>query len=168
MLPDIVTSIYHHWSEGETEKAEAAQMELQPLRDTFRLGTIPSALKKAVGLYSIPVGPPKAPVQELAGSALLEVEKWSLTINQNREVSRMPANYQFRTADHIVAGEHSIRRLKDHVRTIVPKADRALIITQPSIVKLGAIGEVQAQLTEIGIQSDVCTAILPEPTAQKY
>ena len=78
----------------------------------------------------------------------------------------MPANYQFRTADHIVAGEHSIRRLKDHVRTIVPNADRALIITQPSIVKLGAIGEVQAQLTEIGIQSDVCTAILPEPTAQ--
>ncbi|MEN2451999.1 alcohol dehydrogenase, partial [Bacillus sp. JR_15] len=74
----------------------------------------------------------------------------------------MPANYQFRTAGHIVAGEHSIRRLKDHVRTIVPKADRALIITQPSIVKLGAIGEVQAQLTEIGIQSDVCTAILPE------
>jgi len=78
----------------------------------------------------------------------------------------MPVNYQFRTADHIVAGKHSIRRLKDHVRTIVPKADRALIITQPSIVKLGAIGEVQAQLTEIGIQSDVCTAILPEPTAQ--
>ncbi|WP_457982714.1 iron-containing alcohol dehydrogenase [Bacillus paralicheniformis] len=78
----------------------------------------------------------------------------------------MPANYQFRTADHIVVGEHSIRRLKDHVRTIVPKADRALIITQPSIVKLGTIGEVQAQLTEIGIQSDVCTAILPEPTAQ--
>lgn len=78
----------------------------------------------------------------------------------------MPANYQFRTAGHIVAGEHSIRRLKDHVRTIVPKADRALIITQPSIVKLGAIGEVQAQLTEIGIQSDVCTAILPEPTVQ--
>ncbi|MEC2291406.1 iron-containing alcohol dehydrogenase [Bacillus licheniformis] len=66
----------------------------------------------------------------------------------------------------MVAGEHSIRRLKDHVRTIVPKADRALIITQPSIVKLGAIGEVQAQLTEIGIQSDVCTAILPEPTVQ--
>lgn len=78
----------------------------------------------------------------------------------------MPANYQFRTAAHIVAGEHSIRRLKDHVKTIVPKADRALIITQPSIVKLGTIGEVQAQLTEIGIQSDVCTAILPEPTAQ--
>ena len=25
MLPDIVTSIYHHWAEGETEKAEAAQ-----------------------------------------------------------------------------------------------------------------------------------------------
>ncbi|MCZ0106960.1 4-hydroxy-tetrahydrodipicolinate synthase [Bacillus licheniformis] len=75
MLPDIVTSIYHHWAEGETEKAEAAQMELQPLRDTFRLGTIPAALKKAVELYSIPVGPPKAPVKELTGPALLEVEK---------------------------------------------------------------------------------------------
>lgn len=50
-------------------------MELQPLRDTFRLGTIPAALKKAVELYSIPVGPPKAPVKELTGPALLEVEK---------------------------------------------------------------------------------------------
>ncbi|MCY8516766.1 4-hydroxy-tetrahydrodipicolinate synthase [Bacillus atrophaeus] len=75
MLPDIVTSIYRYWENGEIEKAEAAQQELQPLRDTFGLATIPAALKKAVELFAVPAGPPKAPVKELNGDGLRQVEK---------------------------------------------------------------------------------------------
>ncbi|MFT0801429.1 4-hydroxy-tetrahydrodipicolinate synthase [Bacillus swezeyi] len=75
MLPEVVVSIYQYWLDGETEKAKAAQRELQPLRDTFGLATIPAALKKAVELYGVPVGPPKAPAGELTGDALREVEK---------------------------------------------------------------------------------------------
>ncbi|KAA6475058.1 iron-containing alcohol dehydrogenase [Bacillus swezeyi] len=78
----------------------------------------------------------------------------------------MMANYQFRTADHIVAGAHSISRLGQHIKASGLKADHVLIITQPSIIKLGTISDVQAQLSVLGIRSDVCTDILPEPTAQ--
>jgi 4-hydroxy-tetrahydrodipicolinate synthase len=70
LLPEIVVSIYSHWKNGELEEAEKAQGRLQPLRDTFKYGTLPSALKKAVVLSGIDVGPPKLPVRELEGEGL--------------------------------------------------------------------------------------------------
>jgi 4-hydroxy-tetrahydrodipicolinate synthase len=73
MVPDIVVSIYNKWLEGNIEAAEENQEKLQPLRDTFKYGTLPSALKKAVELYSVPVGPPKMPVSEISGDALVKV-----------------------------------------------------------------------------------------------
>jgi 4-hydroxy-tetrahydrodipicolinate synthase len=75
MLPDIVVSIYNSWLEGNVEEAQKAQEKLQPLRDTFKYGTLPAPLKKAVELYGIPVGPPKLPVSELSGDALEKVKE---------------------------------------------------------------------------------------------
>ncbi len=75
MIPDIVVSIYNNWLDGNIEQAQRAQEKLQPLRDTFKYGTLPAALKKAVELSGIPVGPPKLPVSELSGDALEEVMK---------------------------------------------------------------------------------------------
>lgn len=73
MVPDVVVSIYNNWLEGNIEAAEENQKKLEPLRDTFKYGTLPSVLKKAVELYSVPVGPPKMPVSEISGDALVKV-----------------------------------------------------------------------------------------------
>jgi 4-hydroxy-tetrahydrodipicolinate synthase len=73
MVPDIVVAIYNNWLEGNLEAAEENQEKLQPLRDAFKYGTLPSVLKKAVELYSVPVGPPKMPVSEITGDALVKV-----------------------------------------------------------------------------------------------
>ncbi|WP_066050848.1 4-hydroxy-tetrahydrodipicolinate synthase [Robertmurraya korlensis] len=73
MVPDVVVAIYNNWLEGNIEAAEEKQEKLQPLRDTFKYGTLPSVLKKAVELYSVPVGPPKMPVSEISGDALVKV-----------------------------------------------------------------------------------------------
>ena len=75
MLPKTVVSIYNNWLEGNIEEAQKAQEDLQPLRDTFPLGSIPSALKKAVELNGIPVGAPRLPISELSGEALEKVKK---------------------------------------------------------------------------------------------
>jgi len=74
MLPDTVVSIYNNWLAGDMDAAQKAQEALHPLRDSFKYGTLPSVLKKAVELYGIPVGPPKLPVSELSGDALKAVE----------------------------------------------------------------------------------------------
>lgn len=75
MLPKTVVAIYNNWLNGNIEEAQKAQEELQPLRDTFLLGSIPSALKKAVELKGIPVGAPRLPISELSGEALEKVKK---------------------------------------------------------------------------------------------
>lgn len=75
MLPTTVVAIYNNWLNGNIDEAQKAQEDLQPLRDTFPLGSIPSALKKAVELKGIPVGPPRLPVSELSGEALEKVRK---------------------------------------------------------------------------------------------
>ncbi|MEC0330502.1 4-hydroxy-tetrahydrodipicolinate synthase [Paenibacillus macerans] len=75
MLPEVVVSIYQNWLKGDLEAAQKAQDLLNPLRDTFKYGTLPSVLKKAVELSGIPVGPPKLPVSELSGEALAIVQE---------------------------------------------------------------------------------------------
>jgi 4-hydroxy-tetrahydrodipicolinate synthase len=75
MLPETVLSIYTYWNEGNIEQAEKEQEKLQPLRDTFAYGTIPSSLKKATELFGIPVGPPKLPVKEVKGEGLEKIKQ---------------------------------------------------------------------------------------------
>ncbi|WP_212930055.1 4-hydroxy-tetrahydrodipicolinate synthase [Shouchella clausii] len=73
-LPKLVSSIFTHFKNGQLEEAEKAQAQLQPLRDTFSLSTIPASLKKVVELSGIPVGPPRRPVQPVDSNALREIE----------------------------------------------------------------------------------------------
>jgi 4-hydroxy-tetrahydrodipicolinate synthase len=75
MIPEIVVDIYNNWFQGNVDKAEEAQQKLQPLRDTFQYGTLPAALKKAVELSGLPVGPPKFPVQPISGMELAHIRK---------------------------------------------------------------------------------------------
>ena len=44
--------------------AQKAQEDINVLRAAFKLGTVPSILKKAVELSGIPVGPARLPVSE--------------------------------------------------------------------------------------------------------
>jgi len=74
MIPEIVVSIYNNWLCGNIEEAKKAQERLELLRETFKYGTLPSPLKKAVELYGIPVGPPKLPVSELSGDIVRKIE----------------------------------------------------------------------------------------------
>lgn len=74
--------------------------------------------------------------------------------------------YQFQTADRIIAGANTLSQLKGHLPAIHPHIQRALIVTQPTVQRKGFSGIIEQQLTEQGIAFDVCTAILPEPTAQ--
>lgn len=73
-LPKLVSSIFTHFKNGQFDEAEKAQAQLQPLRDTFSLSTIPASLKKAVELSGIPVGPPRRPVQPVDFKALRQIE----------------------------------------------------------------------------------------------
>lgn len=74
VLPDKVLAIYEGFQNNDEQQAEEAQSSLQPLRETFVLGAIPSSLKKAVELAGIPVGPPRLPVTEAKGEVLQKIE----------------------------------------------------------------------------------------------
>ncbi|PTM56550.1 4-hydroxy-tetrahydrodipicolinate synthase [Desmospora activa] len=74
MIPENVVAIYDHWLKGNIEEATQAQKSLQPLRDTFSYGTLPSVIKKAVELTGLAVGPPRLPVSELSGESLEKVK----------------------------------------------------------------------------------------------
>lgn len=74
-VPELVVSIYKHWLNGELAEAQKAQDKLDPLRNSFKYGTLPSVLKKSVELLGIPVGPTKMPVAELAGESLEKVKE---------------------------------------------------------------------------------------------
>ncbi|TSB48396.1 4-hydroxy-tetrahydrodipicolinate synthase [Alkalicoccobacillus porphyridii] len=74
-LPKVVVSIYDSWKNGELDKAEEAQQTLQPLRDTFALGSIPAPLKKATELFGIPVGPPRSPIKPVNEEAVTNIKK---------------------------------------------------------------------------------------------
>ncbi|MCK0470143.1 4-hydroxy-tetrahydrodipicolinate synthase [Halalkalibacter sp. APA_J-10(15)] len=64
IIPEQIASIYKHWKSGNIEAAERAQESVNPLRDLFKLGTIPSVVKKAVEVNGYEAGPPKSPVAE--------------------------------------------------------------------------------------------------------
>jgi alcohol dehydrogenase len=72
--------------------------------------------------------------------------------------------YQFKTADHIIAGPHSIESLGDHLYLIDSNLETALIITQPTIKERGFVDKIVSQLAQKGIKADINVEILPEPT----
>jgi 4-hydroxy-tetrahydrodipicolinate synthase len=74
-MPETVVAIYRKWKQGDFAAAQAEQMKLQPIRNAFKLGTLPSVIKEAVNLIGIPAGPARPPVAPLTGEAQAEVRR---------------------------------------------------------------------------------------------
>lgn len=77
----------------------------------------------------------------------------------------MLAQYQFQSAKKIVAGRHSIEMLVSQLQEM-GEVRSALILTQPSLIRLGHIDEMVQKLSKAGISSEVLTGIINEPTVQ--
>lgn len=87
VLPRLVVSIYDNWMHGDLIKAQQAQDALRPLRRSFQLGTIPSALKEAMSQLGLPAGPARYPVQRLGEAQKHEIAEM---IRSYREAGVIP------------------------------------------------------------------------------
>ncbi|MDF2725781.1 MAG: 4-hydroxy-tetrahydrodipicolinate synthase [Paenibacillus sp.] len=67
LIPGILVSIYENWRAGNMDEATKAQNLIRPLRHSFQLGTLPSALKEAMNIAGLPAGPPRSPVAPIGG-----------------------------------------------------------------------------------------------------
>lgn len=76
----------------------------------------------------------------------------------------MQTLYKFQTADHIIAGENSLKLLGENLHLTGINIRSALIVTLASLKKRGLLDGVYAQLEEKGIQTQTITTVLPEPT----
>ncbi|MFP7737358.1 iron-containing alcohol dehydrogenase [Priestia aryabhattai] len=74
--------------------------------------------------------------------------------------------YQFQTANHLIAGPNSIERVGEHLSLLGTEVKSALIITQPSMKRLGFVEKLIDQLSDKGITTNVNVDVLPEPTVE--
>ncbi|HKB40216.1 MAG TPA: dihydrodipicolinate synthase family protein, partial [Gemmataceae bacterium] len=58
--------IYETFRKGDIEASKAAQLQLNPLRLALGLCTAPGAVKEALRLLGMPIGPCRSPVSGLA------------------------------------------------------------------------------------------------------
>src|SRR5262249_9637110 len=68
--PSLLVEIYESFQRGDVAKARAAQLRLTPLRIALGLCTAPGAVKAALDLLGLPIGPCRSPV-----STALNAEK---------------------------------------------------------------------------------------------
>ncbi|HVS37334.1 MAG TPA: 4-hydroxy-tetrahydrodipicolinate synthase [Gemmataceae bacterium] len=66
IAPALLVEIYNAFERGDLEASKAAQLRLNPLRLALSLGTPPGAVKAALDLLGLPIGPCRAPVAGLA------------------------------------------------------------------------------------------------------
>ncbi|RAS75371.1 iron-containing alcohol dehydrogenase [Priestia endophytica] len=74
--------------------------------------------------------------------------------------------YQFQTADHIISGADSLKNIGAYLHLLDRELHRALIVTQPTMKRLGFVEQVKNDLAKHGIESDINIDVLPEPTLQ--
>ncbi|MEI2443656.1 iron-containing alcohol dehydrogenase [Priestia megaterium] len=72
--------------------------------------------------------------------------------------------YQFQTANHLIAGPNSIEKVGEHLSLLGTEVKSALIITQPSMKRLGFVEKLIYQLSDKGVSTNVNIDVLPEPT----
>lgn len=65
IVPELVSSIYEYFKQGEYGKALDTQRALLPLRKTYDLGTYPAMIKQALNMLGWNVGKCRAPVTEM-------------------------------------------------------------------------------------------------------
>lgn len=66
IAPALLAGIYNAFQRGDLEAAKAAQLRLNPLRLALALCTAPGAVKAALKLLDIPIGPCRSPIADLA------------------------------------------------------------------------------------------------------
>jgi 4-hydroxy-tetrahydrodipicolinate synthase len=66
IAPALLVKIYERFIKGDIEGSKAAQLQLNPLRLALGLCTAPGAVKAAMNLLGMNVGPCRAPVSGLA------------------------------------------------------------------------------------------------------
>ncbi|TSB48395.1 iron-containing alcohol dehydrogenase [Alkalicoccobacillus porphyridii] len=76
----------------------------------------------------------------------------------------MLQNYQFQSADRILAGVDSIKNIAKEAKSISKQASKVLILTQPFIIDLDFFKTIISELQDEGLQVDVNTELEPEPT----
>jgi len=65
IAPALLAEIYNRYRAGDLEGAKAAQNRLSPLRLALGLCTAPGAVKAALRLLGMPIGPCRSPVSDL-------------------------------------------------------------------------------------------------------
>ncbi len=68
VAPRIASEIFDNHRKGNLAGAKAAQEKLLPIIDAFAVGKYPAALKEAMSLIGMPVGPLKEPLTALSTS----------------------------------------------------------------------------------------------------
>jgi 4-hydroxy-tetrahydrodipicolinate synthase len=66
IAPSLLVSIYETFKKGDLEASKAAQLRLSPLRMALTLCTAPGAVKAALDMLGMSIGPCRAPVSGLA------------------------------------------------------------------------------------------------------
>lgn len=66
IAPALLAEIYNTFQRGDLEAAKAAQLRLNPLRMALALGTQPGAVKAALQILGMSLGPCRSPVAGLA------------------------------------------------------------------------------------------------------
>lgn len=66
IAPSLLVSIYEQFQKGDLAAAKAAQLQLNPLRLALTLGTAPGAVKAALEMLGMPIGPCRSPVSGLS------------------------------------------------------------------------------------------------------
>src|SRR5258708_19448869 len=66
IAPQLLVEIYERFRKGDLEGAKAAQLRLNPLRLALTLCTAPGAVKAALDMLGLGIGPCRSPVSGLA------------------------------------------------------------------------------------------------------
>jgi 4-hydroxy-tetrahydrodipicolinate synthase len=66
IAPALLAEIYNAFQRGDLQASKAAQLRLNPLRLALSLCTAPGAVKAALHLMGLSLGPCRAPVAGLA------------------------------------------------------------------------------------------------------
>lgn len=66
VAPKLLVEIYETFGRGDVEASKAAQLRLNPLRMALTLCTAPGAVKAALDMLGMPIGPCRSPVSGLS------------------------------------------------------------------------------------------------------
>lgn len=73
--------------------------------------------------------------------------------------------YMYQTANRIIGGAKSIQKLKEYSWNI-SNVKSVLLVTQPNFLKRDFVQEILAQLSQLGVSTNLLTDVMPEPTIE--